>query len=294
MALQSMTGYGRAEESAASYSINVELKSVNNRFLDFQCRVPRELLHLEPLLRRELGSFISRGSVTCHVNYETHGAAATQVSLNEPLFQAYTTLMQRMTRDLGPQAQANLADLLKIPEMVIQSQSSPVETPEAATEKILPVFRKACTELVRMREREGEDLARELEKRVQAIYPALDKVQVLAPQRQAEYVAKMRERIRELLDGQPMAEDRVLTEIGIMAERLDVAEELVRLRAHLGHFLETLLAPSPGKKLGFLQQEMHREVNTLSNKSQYYDIQQICIGWKEDLEIIREQLQNVE
>ena len=105
----------------------------------------------------------------------------------------------------------------------------------------------------------------------------------------------MRERVKELLDGQPIAEDRVLTEIGIMAEKLDVAEELVRLRSHLGHFLETLRGhASPGKKLGFLQQEMHREVNTLSNKSQYYDIQQICIGWKDDLEIIRVQLANVE
>ncbi len=295
MALQSMTGYGKAEESSASHFVNVELKSVNNRFLDFQCRASRELLHLEPLLRRELGAFISRGSVTCHVHYEAYGVAAAQVSLNEPLFQSYAGLIQRMARELGGQAQANLADLLKIPEMVIQSHSpQSSENPEAATEKILPVFRKACAELVRMREHEGADLARELEKRVEAFYPALDRVQTLAPQRQGEYVAKMRERVRELLDGQPMAEDRVLTEIGIMAERLDVAEELVRLRAHLGHFLETLRGPSPGKKLGFLQQEMHREVNTLANKSQYYDIQQICIGWKEDLEIIREQLQNVE
>lgn len=293
MALQSMTGYGKAEESGATHFISVELKSVNNRFLDFQCRVSRDLLHLEPLLRRELGTFIGRGSINCHVHYEAYGANAAQVTLNEPLFQAYAQLLQRMSRDLQVSGQTNVADLLKIPEMVTQSQST--ETPEAVSEKVLPVFRKACAELVRMREREGGDLARELEKRVEAFYPALDRVQTLAPQRQSEYVAKMRERIKELLDGQPVAEDRVLTEIGIMAERLDVAEELVRLRAHLGHFLETLRShPAPGKKLGFLQQEMHREVNTLGNKSQYYDIQQVCIGWKEDLEIIREQLANVE
>ena len=293
MALQSMTGYGRAEESGATHFVSVELKSVNNRFLDFQCRVSRDLLHLEPLLRRELGGFINRGSVTCHVHYEVYGANAAQVTLNQPLFQAYAQLLQRMGRELGSLGQANVADLLKIPEMVVQTQST--EPIEAVTEKILPVFREACAELVKMREREGSDLSRELEKRVEAFYPALDRVQTLAPQRQSEYVAKMRERVRELLDGQPAAEDRVLTEIGLMAERLDVAEELVRLRAHLGHFLETLRAHAiPGKKLGFLQQEMHREVNTLGNKSQYFDIQQICIGWKEDLEIIREQLANVE
>jgi uncharacterized protein (TIGR00255 family) len=101
--------------------------------------------------------------------------------------------------------------------------------------------------------------------------------------------------VRELLDGAKIAEDRIATEIGIMAEKLDVAEEMTRLRAHLDHFLEILSTHAvPGKKLGFLQQEMLREVNTLSNKSQAYDIQQICIGWKEDLEIIREQIANVE
>jgi uncharacterized protein (TIGR00255 family) len=293
MALQSMTGYGKAEESGSTHYISVELKSVNNRFFDFQCRASRDLLHLEPLLRREIGAFLNRGSVTCNVHYESHGAVAGQVALNEPLFQAYVRLIKRMAHDLETPGQINLADLLVIPEMVVHGRST--ETPEAITEKILPVFRRACAELVRMREYEGSNLTQELDKRINAFYPALDRVEALTPMRLTEYSAKMRERIQELLEGKPLAEDRVLTEIGVMTERLDIAEELVRLRGHLGHFLETLKNhPSPGKKLGFLQQEMLREVNTLGNKSQYYDIQRICVGWKEELEIIREQLQNVE
>ena len=120
-------------------------------------------------------------------------------------------------------------------------------------------------------------------------------MQALVPQRQAETVAKMRERLKEILNGQPVAEDRLLTEVGLMAERLDITEEIVRLRAHLDHFLETLREhTAPGKKLGFLQQEMLREVNTLGNKNQYSEIQQISVGWKEEIEIIREQLMNVE
>jgi uncharacterized protein (TIGR00255 family) len=120
-------------------------------------------------------------------------------------------------------------------------------------------------------------------------------VATLLPIRQKEYVARIHDRVTELLDGQPVAEDRLMTEIGIMAEKLDVQEEMVRLRAHLDHFLEVINEhAAPGKKLGFLQQEMLREVNTLSNKSQYYDIQQICVNWKEDLEILREQIANVE
>jgi uncharacterized protein (TIGR00255 family) len=293
MALQSMTGYGRAEESGSTHYISVELKSVNNRFFDFQCRASRDLLHLEPLLRREISAFLSRGSVTCNVHYEFHGAVVGRVALNEPLFQAYVSLIRRMAQDLDTPDQTNPADLLTIPEMVVQSRST--ETPEAITEKILPVFRLACAELVRMREHEGSNLTQELNKRIDAFYPLLDRVEALAPMRLIEYSAKMRGRIQELLEGKPPAEERVLTEIGVMAERLDIAEELARLRGHLGHFLETLKShPSPGKKLGFLQQEMLREVNTLGNKSQYYDIQRICVGWKEELEIIREQLQNVE
>ena len=287
-----MTGFGRAEESGMDYSVGVEIRSVNNRYLDFQCRVSRDSLHLEPLLRKELGEYVTRGSVTCNLRYESHGAAAAQVSLNEPLFKAYLVLLQRVEKELGSEGRSNAVDLLRIQDLVVPGGG--VETPESLAGKIVPVFRKACAELVKAREREGNELAKELEKRLAGFDPSIEKVEKLLPKRQSEYVAKLRERVKDLLDGKSVAEDRVITELGIMAERLDVAEELVRLKAHLGHFRETLHAPSAGKKLGFLLQEMLREVNTLSNKSQYYDIQQICIGWKEDLEIIREQLMNVE
>jgi uncharacterized protein (TIGR00255 family) len=292
-----MTGYGRAETHETGYSVSVEIKSVNNRFLDFQCRAPRDLLHLEQVLRKELGGFVTRGSINCHVHYEVHGAAACAVlTLNDPLFKAYADLARRMAGEIGAgYAQVNVADLLKLPDLVTHGGAATPEAPEAAEARILPVFRRACEALVAMREREGADLARDFEQRVRAFYPSLDRVATLLPERQKEYVARVRDRLAELLDGQAVAEDRLVTELGLMAEKLDVAEEMVRLRAHLDHFLEILREHSaPGKKLGFLQQEMLREVNTLSNKSQYYDIQQICVNWKEELEIIREQVANVE
>jgi uncharacterized protein (TIGR00255 family) len=298
--LHSMTGYGRAETVETAYSVSVELKSVNNRFLDFQCKAPRELLNLESILRKELGAFVTRGSVTCHVHYEVYGQAGQDaVTLNEPLFKAYTTMARRMAESLGIDARINVADLMKVPDMMIQgAAASPLDAAAAAAlaeERILPVFRQACEALVAMREREGQELAKDFRKRVGAFYPGLDQVATLLPIRQKEYVARIRDRVKELLDGQPVAEERLMTEIGIMAEKLDVQEEIVRLRAHLDHFLEIVAGQaSPGKKLGFLQQEMLREVNTLSNKSQYYDIQQICVNWKEELEVLREQIANVE
>jgi uncharacterized protein (TIGR00255 family) len=299
--LKSMTGYGRAEADDGAHTISVEIKSVNNRYLDFQCRGPRELLNLDNVLRKELGAFVTRGSLTCNVNVVANASAGAasgvDIALNEPMFAAYVALAKRMGAALGG-GPIGPADLLRIPDMVIheggasRQDSSELQRLEA---KIIPVFRAACADLVAMREREGGELGRDFEARVRAFYPALDKVAELLPARNREYAAKLRERVAELLEGAKVAEDRLATEIGIMAEKLDVAEEMTRLRAHLDHFLEILKDhPAPGKKLGFLQQEMLREVNTLSNKSQAYDIQQICIGWKEDLEIIREQIANVE
>jgi uncharacterized protein (TIGR00255 family) len=298
--LKSMTGYGRAEASDDIRTISVEIKSVNNRYLDFQCRGPRDLLNLDNVLRKELGAFVTRGSVTCHVNVETHAGntgGTVSIALNEPLFAEYVALAKRMASTLGGDP-IGPADLLRIPDMVLSEKPATAASAASHAEleaQILPVFRAAAADLVSMREREGSDLAKDFEARIRAIHPGLDRVATLLPQRQSDYVARIRQRIKELLDGQPVAEDRLATELGIMAEKLDVAEEMTRLRAHLDHFLEILADhPAPGKKLGFLQQEMLREVNTLSNKSQYYDIQQICIGWKEDLEIIREQIANVE
>lgn len=304
-----MTGYGRAESSDEAHVISVEIKSVNNRYLDFQCRGPRELLNLDAILRKELGDFVTRGSVTCNVNVEllAEPAQGAGVALNDDLFRASLALAQRMAGAMGGPA-PTAADLLpllwRVPGMITHEApdlqgaarlAAAAEAAAALQTKIIPVFRAAAADLVSMREREGGELARDFEARIRAFYPALDTVATLLPARNREYAAKLRERVRELLDGAQMAEDRLATEIGIMAEKLDVAEEMTRLRAHLDHFLEILHThPAPGKKLGFLQQEMLREVNTLSNKSQQYDIQQICIGWKEDLEIIREQIANVE
>lgn len=293
MAAQSMTGYGKAEAVGAGYAVTVELKSVNNRFLEFQARTSRDLLHLEPRLKQELGKHVARGSVTCHVQYDSAGPSAAGLAFNPAVFAGYEALIQEARDRLGSGCTVDLADLLKLPDMVVSAGSG--ESSELVAERVLPVFEKACRELVAMREKEGGVLAADMEARIRAFFPALEKVKSLIPQRQSEYVAKMRARVQELAGETALSEDRLLTEIGIMAERLDVTEEIVRLEAHLHHFLETLRDhKGPGKRLGFLLQEMLREVNTLGTKSQYSDIQHVCVAWKEELEVVREQIQNIE
>jgi uncharacterized protein (TIGR00255 family) len=297
MAIQSMTGYGRAERHETDYTVSIELKSVNNRFLEFQCRNSKELLHLEPALKTELSKHVQRGSVTCHLHYESQSPDAGGVSLNQPLFRSYLHVIESMRQILGPSTQVNpgemLGSLLRIPDLVTPAFSH--ESPETVTARILPVFTEACLDLAQSRGREGEALATDLRNRIVAFKPALERVRGLIPERQNEYVAKMRLRVQDILGDRNLAEDRLLTEISLMAERLDVTEEIVRLATHLDHFLETLeTQKAPGKRLGFLLQEMLREVNTLGTKSQYADIQHTCVAWKEDLEILREQIQNLE
>ncbi len=293
MAVQSMTGYGKAEAVGAGYSVTVELKSVNNRFLEFQIRASKSILHLEPKLKQELGKHLSRGSVTCHVQYDSEGPGGGGLALNEPVFRAYSAVIKDAQARLGTPTTLDIADLLKIPDMVTSSEAS--ESGETSMERILPVFDRACRELVAMRENEGRVLGADLETRIRGFFPGLEKVKSLVPVRQQEYIAKMRARVQELIGDAALAEDRMITEISIMAEKLDVTEEIVRLEAHLHHFLETLAThKGPGKRLGFLLQEMLREVNTLGTKSQFSDMQHLCVGWKEELEIIREQIQNIE
>ncbi|HKP97799.1 MAG TPA: YicC/YloC family endoribonuclease [Fibrobacteria bacterium] len=293
MAVQSMTGYGKADAVGAGYSVTVELKSVNNRFLEFQIRASKSILHLEPKLKTELGKHVSRGSVTCHVQYESDGPGGGGLALNETMFKAYSSVIRDAQARLGTPTVLDIADLLKIPDMVTSSEAS--ESADVAVERILPVFERACRELVAMRETEGRVLAADMEARIRAFFPGLEKVKGLVPVRQQEYVAKMKARVQELIGDAALSQDRMVTEIGIMAERLDVTEEIVRLEAHLNHFLETMAShKGPGKRLGFLLQEMLREVNTLGTKSQFSDMQHLCVAWKEELEIVREQIQNIE
>src|SRR5690606_12502113 len=208
MPLKSMTGYGRAEASDDIHVISVEIKSVNNRYLDFQCRGPRELLNLDNVLRKELGAYVTRGSVTCNVNVETRAAANETVSiaLNEPLAAAYVELARRDAALLGTdEPPLRPADLLRVSGMVAQGEAA-ASARAALERKILAVSRAACCDLVDMRAREGGELARDFEARIRAFGPALDKVAELLPARNRDYAAKLRERVAELIGEAKVAE----------------------------------------------------------------------------------------
>ncbi len=294
MNIQSMTGFGKKDFLAENFSLGIEIKSVNNRYLDIQMKMPRNLIFLEAKLKQALGQHIARGSVVCQLQYQDAKKEKESFELNEPVFTAFNKLLEKAHARLPGEKTVNMLDVLRWPDILLNNNAG--EDEESIAANVLPLFEEACLELVKARKHEGEVLGKDIAQRIRSWTTRINQIEKLLPQRQTEFVLKMRTRIQELLGSNvQLVEDRIYTELGLMAERLDVTEEIVRLKAHSQHFLDTLeKEKSPGKKLGFLIQEFLREINTLGNKSQSADIQHLCVDWKEELEIIREQLANIE
>ncbi len=296
MAVQSMTGFGSADLQDGKGRVSVELKSVNGRFLEFQCRVPRALAPLESKLKQILSKHVTRGNVTCQIQWDPLDNNESTGKFNLRAAEAYIVAAKQLQSRMNVPATLNLLDLLRLPE-VMAGEAEPEELLHSElADRVLPVFESACAQLELMRAEEGNLLVQDMRKRIEDFSVILKKIKVLLPERNREYLEKVRARVHEIVgDNALVAEERLTTEIGIMAERLDVTEEVVRMEAHISQFLESLANhAAPGKRLGFLLQEMHREVNTLGTKAQYAEIQHLCVGLKEDLEIVREQVQNLE
>ncbi|MFC1585383.1 YicC/YloC family endoribonuclease [Fibrobacterota bacterium] len=294
MKVQSMTGFGKAEKTTHEFHARVEIKSVNNRYIDAQFKLPRSLIGLEPKLRNLLDEFISRGSIICFVQYENLDGSASQVRLDRQLLEKYTGIIRQLQKKFSGEQKIEISELLNIPDLI---KVIPVETgSDLLSSQIIPVFKKACTALVTMRITEGKRIISDITGRVKTFKNWLRKVKKYLPERQKTYLKKTRASVQELIGEKVnLDEGRLMTELGIMAERLDITEELVRFESHIALFLETVRThKTPGKKLGFILQEMLREINTLTSKSQCLEIQHLCVSMKEELEIVREQIQNIE
>ena len=294
MNIQSMTGFGKSEKIDKEFYAQVTIKSVNNRYLDIQIKCPKSLMSLESKLRGILEKYISRGSVICFIQYESFSGKSSHLKLNKAVLNEYKNVIQELKNTLGESKTLDISELLNIPELIIPVPEG-IQVDQLETQ-IVPVFTEACEAFTVMRTEEGERLIQDIKKRAKSFSSWIKELNKLIPGRQKNYLKKMRLRVEELIGTNGnIDEDRILTELGIMAEKLDVTEEVVRFESHIQLFLETLKkSKTPGKKLGFILQEMLREVNTLSTKGQCIDIQHRCVAMKENIEIIREQIQNIE
>lgn len=290
--VRSMTGFGGARRAAAGFEIQVELRSVNNRFFDLQLRVPRELSFLEGEILERCRARQLRGRVTVQIGFERAPGAA-RPQLDGEVLAAYLEAAERLRREHGFPAPGSAAEFLALPELFTARGSEPDR--ELLSRLAGEALDEALDALAAMKAREGAALAEELRGRIGVVRAALGRIEVALPDVRAALKAGLHARVAELLGEVPVDPQRLAQELAILVDRGDVTEETVRLASHLEQFSAALSdGGEVAKKLGFLLQEILREANTIGSKAQALGIIQEVLLIKEETEKIREQIQNIE
>ena len=284
-----MTGYGRCVRVRDGRSLTVELKSVNHRFLDISLRMPRCFLFLEDEARKAVGRRLARGHVDVFCTYRNQREDARAVQVDEVLVRAYLRATDGLA---GLRDDRSVMGVLSLPEVVQVVETE--EDREALRALLLETLEGALDEAAAMRAVEGEALQRDLNARADALEKIARAIAARAPQTLIAYRERLRANVEELLGGQ-MDESRLVQETAIMADRLAIDEELVRLESHIAQLRALTGDPAPaGRRLDFLAQEFNREVNTIASKSQDIGITRLAMDGKAEIEKLREQVQNVE
>jgi uncharacterized protein (TIGR00255 family) len=290
--IRSMTGFGAGRGAVNGEEVDVEVRSVNHKYCEVKARLPRELSALEHEVVRSVKERLARGGVDVAVRRTAAGslvAPRVDVGLAESYARAFAEVQAR----LGLPGAVTLADVISA-EGVVRLDERAIDI-EVVGEALRRAVSAALTQLVTMRAREGEALARDLVARLEELERLIGRVSELAPQAVDQYRARLSERIAELTRGLPVDPARLAQEVAVFADRTDVAEEITRLRSHVGQVRALLGVSEPaGRKLDFLVQEMHREANTIGSKSQNADIAGVVVSLKAEIERMREQVQNVE
>lgn len=291
--IKSMTGYGAAKGEAAGLSLGVELKSVNNRYLDVSVKLPRALMFAEEPMRAAVAKHISRGKVDVFVTADAAASDSVEVRVNEALLRGYIAALAKAADDFGLANDMSLMGVCRLPD-VLSTERRELDADEL-TAGLLEILERALAGYDAMREREGEKLRDDVLGRLDEIERLTALVEERAPQTVAEYRARLEQKLRETLEGLPADDARVLTECAIFADRVAVDEETVRLRSHISQLRGMASGASPiGRKMDFLIQELNRESNTIGSKCQSADIARVVVDLKAEIEKIREQIQNVE
>ncbi|MCF7805162.1 MAG: YicC family protein [Candidatus Marinimicrobia bacterium] len=289
----SMTGYGRNEQEFESYSISVEVRSVNSRYLDTNLRVPDEIAVYENKVKKRIQEYFERGQVSVKVTLNGTEDKLTQLTINKDLLNSYNRLIQDIREELDLDDKPSVSDYLNIPDLISYEQTLPDES--EVLENVLSVLNGALEDLQEMRRKEGESLHDDMLNRLNWLEEAME--QIMAESQDNSQLAKesLETRIDELLDSVPVNEDRLAQEIAYIADKVDITEETVRFSSHVKQFKELLdVKGSVGKKLNFLLQEMNREVNTMGAKANNSVISHTVVDCKNEVEKLREQVQNVE
>jgi uncharacterized protein (TIGR00255 family) len=290
--LISMTGFGQGEASNKGHTVSVEIRTVNHRFLDYSFKLPRMLNAHERDMKEQIRKRIARGRIYVTVSVESD-TAARNVTVNEPVMERYLEQLNEFAAAHGIEGNVDINTLAQLPDAVT------VDETEADVQALWPLAEKAlegALELCRqMRTTEGKALEKDLTGRMKTVGETVVEIEKLAPGNSARHAEAFQKRIAQLIDDAAVDSDRLTTEIALMADRLDVTEEITRLHSHIAQFNKTLeTGGEVSKKLTYLLQEMHREASTIGAKASDSEITRHVVALKEETQKLREQVQNLE
>ena len=291
--IRSMTGYGRGEAVLHDRAITVEVRAVNNRYLDCAVKIPRVYVFAEEAIKARVQSQVGRGKLDVFVTIDASAADQVAVTLNRPVADGYYAALTQMKETYGLAEPVSLSLLSRFPDVfLVEKAQGDADVIEG---DILQVLDQALADFNAMRAREGAKLAEDIRAKGEAIATLVTQVEARSPETVAAYREKLRQKMQEVLENTQIDESRILTEAALFADKVAVDEETVRLRSHLAQLGEMLQAQGPiGRKLDFLIQEFNREANTIGSKCSDVDLARVVVDLKGEIEKIREQVQNIE
>jgi uncharacterized protein (TIGR00255 family) len=291
--IRSMTGFGRAENQDADYRITVDMKSVNNRYLDFNIRMPKKYAAFESQIRATLKEYIQRGKVDVFISTEDHTGKDTSLIYSRELAASYYGYMKQISEDLGIPADIRVTDIARSPEVLKMEEESGNE--EELWEALEPVIREAAEQFRISRENEGGRLKDDLLGKLEGMKACAEKIEALEPKILEDYRARLTAKMQEILEDRNIDDSRIAAEVILYADRICTDEETVRLKSHIEEMKSVLTnEDGAGRKLDFLAQEMNREANTILSKANDLTTSDIGIELKTEIEKVREQVQNIE
>lgn len=289
----SMTGYGRCEKQFDSYVAQVEIRSVNSRYLDINLRIPDILIPYENNLRKIIGEYFDRGQVSVKIVLNGVEDKYSYLRVNRDLLHHYQRLLQQIREELNMDSAPTLSDYLDLPDLITHEQELPEDT--EIREHVDEILKRALEDVQQMRGREGQSLQDDIINRLNWLEEAVDSIESKAQQNVQIVKQNLEARINELITDGVVEQERLAQEVAYLADKVDITEETVRLKSHITQFNKLLQSDgSIGKKLNFLLQEMNREVNTIGAKADNADISHMVVDCKNEVEKLREQVQNIE
>lgn len=292
--LKSMTGFGRAKYQVEGREYIVEIKSVNYKYSDVSVRLPRNISYLEEFIKKEVLKNVSRGKIDVNITFNNCSSLGKNVSVNNEIAEMYIKSLRRLVEDYGVKDDITAVNVSKMPD-VLEIKSEDDE--EQIKSEISIPLKEAINNFMEMKQKEGNELAKDMQARIKDILNKVEKVSELSTGLIEDYVVKLEARIKEILKSNEVDKQRLEQEVVIYADKSSIAEEVTRLKSHIEQF-ESLINEKEyitiGKKLDFIIQEMNRETNTIGSKANCLEITNEVINIKTEIENIREQVQNIE